>query len=133
MAVKVLDSSALVAYFRDDNGAETIENLLLTAAKKDSLLLMSDVSFVEVKSLVLAHDGEGGWVQAARILEALPISFCPTNRVLADQAAEFKARFTITIPQAIVAALAKDKKAELFTADQGFKVLQRDLKLVWLE
>lgn len=36
MPAKVLDSFALIAYFRDEAGAETVENLLVTAGKKDT-------------------------------------------------------------------------------------------------
>ena len=40
MPAKVLDSFALIAYFRDEPGAEMVENLLVTAGKKDSPLHM---------------------------------------------------------------------------------------------
>lgn len=42
MPAKVLDSFALIAYFRDEPGAETMENLLVTAGKRDSPLHMTD-------------------------------------------------------------------------------------------
>jgi hypothetical protein len=49
MPGKVLDSFALIAYFRDEPGAEIMENLLVTAGKKDSPLSMTDVNCAEVK------------------------------------------------------------------------------------
>jgi len=39
--VKVLDSFALIAYFRDEAGTEAVEKLLVTAGKKDVPLHMS--------------------------------------------------------------------------------------------
>ena len=44
MPAKVLDSFALIAYFRDEAGAEMMESLLVTAGRKDNPLHMSDVT-----------------------------------------------------------------------------------------
>jgi len=41
---KVLDSFALVAYFRDERGAEAVENLLVAAGQKDAPLHVTEVS-----------------------------------------------------------------------------------------
>jgi hypothetical protein len=39
---------AVIAYFRDEPGAETMVALLVSAGKKDSPLLMTDVNYAEV-------------------------------------------------------------------------------------
>ncbi len=44
MAAKVLDSFALLAYFRDEPGGETVEALLVSAGRKDQPLHMTDVN-----------------------------------------------------------------------------------------
>jgi PIN domain nuclease of toxin-antitoxin system len=44
MPAKVLDSFALVAYFRDEPGAEAVEALLVTASKKDTPAHMTEVN-----------------------------------------------------------------------------------------
>lgn len=36
MPAKVLDSFALIAYFRDEPGAGALEDMLVTAGKKDA-------------------------------------------------------------------------------------------------
>jgi hypothetical protein len=48
---------------------------------------------------------------------------------LADTAADFKARFKMSLADAFAAALAKDKKAELVTGDVEFKPLEREIKI----
>ena len=58
MPAKVLDSFALIAYFRDEPGAETMEDMLVSAGKKDSPLLMTDVNYAEVKYSIVKKDGE---------------------------------------------------------------------------
>lgn len=132
MPAKVLDSFALIAYFRDEPGAEIVEGLLVTAGKKDSPLHMTDVNYAEVKYSIVKKDGADAWAEAAKILQGLPIDFHSTNRTLADTAADFKARFKISLADAFAAALAKEKKAELVTGDTEFKPLEKEIKINWL-
>ena len=133
MPGKVLDSFALIAYFRDEPGAEAVENLLVTAGRKDVPLHMTDVNYAEVKYSIVKKDGTAAWEEAAKILQGLPIDFHSTTRALADTAADFKARHKISLADAFAAALAKEKKAELVTGDPEFKVLAKEIKIVWLK
>jgi len=133
MPARVLDSFALIAYFRDEPGAETMEHLLVSASRKDNPVLMTDVNYAEVKYSILKKDGAGAWEQAAKILPGLPIDFQSTTRALADTAADFKARFKMSLADAFAAALAREKKAELVTGDMEFKPLEKEIKIHWLK
>lgn len=133
MPAKVLDSFALIAYFRDEPGAEAMETLLITAGKKDSPLHMTDVNYAEVKYSIMKKDGANAWAEAAKVLQGLPIDFHSTDRALADTAADFKARFKISLADAFAAALAKEKKAELVTGDPEFRPLNKEIKINWLK
>jgi predicted nucleic acid-binding protein len=133
MAAKVLDSFALIAYFRDEPGAETMEDLLVSAGKKDSPLLMTDVNYAEVKYSIVKKDGAGAWVETAKVLEGLPIDFHSTTRALADVAADFKARFKLSLADAFAAALTKERKTELISGDPEFRPLEREIKIYWLK
>jgi len=133
MPAKVLDSFALIAYFRDEHGAETMEDMLVAAGKKDSPLLMTDVNYAEVKYSIVRKDGAQAWAEAAKVLEGLPIDFHSTSRALADTAADFKGRFKLSLADAFAAALAKEKKTELVTGDLEFKPLEKEIKIHWLK
>jgi ribonuclease VapC len=133
MPAKVLDSFALIAYFRDEPGAEAMENLLVTAARKDTPLHMTDVNYAEVKYSIVKKDGPAAWEETAKVLQGLPIDFHSTSRALADTAADFKARFKMSLADAFAAALAKEKKAELVTGDPEFKALEKEIKINWLK
>ncbi len=132
MPGKVLDSFALIAYFRDEPGAEAVEQLLITASKRDIALHMTDVNYAEVKYSIVRLNGPAAWEAAAKILLGLPIIFHPTTRALAESAADFKARFRMSLADAFAAALAKEKHADLVTGDPEFKPLEKELKIVWL-
>lgn len=132
MPGKVLDSFALIAYFRDESGGEAVERLLIAAGRKDSPLHMSDVNYAEVKYSIVKKDGAAAWAEAAKILQGLPIEFHPTTLVLADLAADFKARHRISLADAFAAALAKETGAELVTGDPEFKPLEKEIQIAWL-
>ncbi len=132
MLARVLDSFALIAYFRDEPGAETMEDMLVAAGKKDSPLLMTDVNYAEVKYSIVGKDGAQAWAEAAKVLEGLPIDFHSTTRALADTAADFKARFKLSLADAFAAALAKERRTELVTGDPEFRPLEKEIKIHWL-
>ena len=132
MPAKVLDSHALVAYFRDEPGAEMVENLLVVAGRKDSPLHMTDVNYAEVKYSIVKKDGVKAWAEAAKILQGLPIDFHSTTRAMADTAADFKTRFKLSLADAFAAALAREKKTELVTGDPEFKALEKEIQINWL-
>ena len=132
MPAKVLDSYALIAYFRNEPGAEAMERLLIDAEKKAGSLSMSDVNYAEVKYSIVKKDGAQAWEEAAKILETLPIEYHSTTFALADSAADFKARFKMSLADAFAAALAKEKKCGLITGDPEFKALENEIKIHWV-
>jgi ribonuclease VapC len=133
MPSKVLDSFALIAYFRDEPGAEAMEDMLVSAGKKDTPLLMTDVNYAEVKYSVVKKDGAEAWAKAAKVLQGLPIDFLSTTRALADTAADFKARFKLSLADAFAASLAKERRTELVTGDPEFRPLEKEIKVHWLK
>lgn len=132
MAVAVLDSYALLAFFRGEDTAAQVKQLLHKAASADRPLHMTEVNYAEVKYMLVKKDGAEAWRQAADILTSLPIEFHPADRRLADVAADFKARHKISLADAFTAALAKDRKAGLVTGDPEFKSLDKEIKINWL-
>jgi predicted nucleic acid-binding protein len=132
MPATVLDSYALLALFRGEPAGHAVKTLLHKAATSDRPLHMSEVNYAEVKYTLIKKDGIAAWEQAEDILKSLPIEFHPADRHLADLAADFKARFSMSLTDAFAAALAKDKKAELATGDPEFKALNKEIKIYWL-
>ena len=131
-AAQVLDSFALLRLLRDEPGAEVVSQILEKAGQRHQAVHMSDVNYAEVQYIVRRKDGDAAWEAIARELPAAPIEFHPTSRRLADDAADFKARFKISLADAFAAALAKEKKGELITGDPEFKPLETEIKINWL-
>ena len=94
---------------------------------------MGDVNYAEVKYSIMKKDGAHAWAEAAKILQGLPIDFQSTTRALADTAADFKARFKLSLADAFAAAPAKEKKTQLVTGDPEFRPLEKEIKIYWLK
>ena len=128
----VLDSFALLTFLRDEPGSETVASLLERAGLRDQPLHMTEPCYTELQSFICRQDGEAAWRSVADELLAAPIEFHPTDRRLSDAAADFKARFKLSLADAFVAALARERKAELVTGNPDFKPLEKELKIKWL-
>ncbi|MGI8437211.1 MAG: type II toxin-antitoxin system VapC family toxin [Chthoniobacterales bacterium] len=133
VARTVLDSFALLAFLRGEPGEEKIAALLERAGLRDEPVHMTEVNYAEVKHITIRKDGKDRWEEIAAELPALPIQFHPATRALADIAADFKARYKISLADAFAAALVKERKAQLVTGDPEFKALEKEIKIGWLE
>ncbi|MDX6767268.1 MAG: PIN domain-containing protein [Candidatus Methylacidiphilales bacterium] len=132
MAGQVFDSYALLAYLRNEPGADTVQAILEKAGGRGSNVMMSEVNYAEVQYITRRKSGEHAWDQVAASLETLPIEFIPTSRDLADTAASFKVENRLSLADAFAAALAKQKKAGLVTGDKKFAALEKQVKIVWI-
>jgi predicted nucleic acid-binding protein len=113
MPARVLDSFALIAYFRDEEGAETMENLLVTAGKKDTPLLMTDVNYAEVKYSVVKKDGAEAWHEPKRFFKDCRSIFTPQTELSPTPPPISKPASNLA--DAFAAALASERNAELVT------------------
>lgn len=129
----VLDSFALIAYLRDEPGADKVEELLHKAATRHEPLHMTEVNYAEVQYIIIRRNGLDGWESVAASLVSLPIAFHPVTRDLANIAAKLKASHRISLADAGAAALAKHRKCELVTGDPEFKAIEGELKIAWLK
>ena len=133
MPATVLDSYALIAYFRGEPEGVPVKELLQRAGRADKPVHMTEVNYAEAKYMILRKDGADAWAEAARILIALPIEFHPADRELADLAADFKSRFSLSLADAFAAALARQHTAELVTGDPEFKAVEDEITVHWLK
>jgi ribonuclease VapC len=132
-ATLVLDSFALIGYFRGEAAAVRVRELLGEAAAKERHLHMTEVNYAEVKYQILRKEGAAAWAEAASLLVSLPIEFHSVNRTLADRAADLEARHKLSLADAFAAALAMDRKAGLVTGDPEFKALEKEIRIIWLK
>jgi PIN domain nuclease of toxin-antitoxin system len=130
----VFDSSAVLALFFEEPGAELVEEILHEAAMADKPVLITAMNWAEVLYRMKRKRGDEGVQTAKRFEATMPLDVAPVDRALAEVAAEFKAAHKMSLGDGFAAALAKQKKAELVTGDQEFKAVEGELKKIrWLK
>jgi predicted nucleic acid-binding protein len=128
----VLDSYAVLAFLFQEKGHEKVLDLFEKAAQADKSLLIAAPNWAEVRYIVERKVGAGRWHEARHKLLGLPMEIVPADQVLAELAGEIKAAKKISLADCFAAALAKQKRADLYTGDQDFKNVERQIKIVWL-
>lgn len=122
----------MIACFRDETWAETVEKLLIKAAQSDKPLRMTEVNDAETRTMILRRDGKAAWEKAAELLKSLPIHFHDAGRPLSRIAADFKSKHKLSLADAFAAALAKTANAQLVTGDSTFRALENEIRISWL-
>lgn len=124
MANYVLDSFALLAFFRDEAGADIVEQLLNAAAEDKHELYITAVNAGEVFYMTHRKDGA---TKAALVWEAmkkLPLHFIEIDLAFSLEAAKIKASHKLSFANAFAAALTIQKKGTLVTGDDEFETLK---------
>ncbi len=129
---RILDSHALMIFLEKEDGFEKIESLFIDAMQKGNNLLMSTVNYGEVYYIILRECGQEKLNEIEKIIDTLPIDMIDVDKNLAKQAAHFKAGKKISYADCFAAALAKINHGEIITGDKEFKVLEREVKIIWV-
>ena len=124
MAKFVLDSYSLLAFFRDEPGADAIEKLLNEAAEDKHELYITVVNVGEVYYMSCRKDRVSKANQVWEAMRKFPLHFIEVNLDLSLAAAKIKANYKLSYADAFAAALTIQKKATLVTGDNEFESLE---------
>lgn len=130
--VKILDSSALIAYFEKESGYEEIAALFSDSLAKQRPLLMSSINWGEVYYFLIREHGLKIAEEILSLIDTFPIELTIPDLQLTKQASVYKATRKLPYVDCFAAALAKLHNGELITRDHDFKVLQDEIKIRWL-
>ncbi len=133
MAVaKVLDSWALLCYLEQEPGFEKMIELFEKAVESSKPLLMCIVNWGEVYYQVARRFGDPKAQEIEQLIQTLPITLVEADKELTREAARIKTTKRMAYADCFAVALARLKKAELYTGDLEFKAVEKDIKVVWL-
>ncbi len=128
----VLDSYAALAFLFGEEGADTVEALFEHAADAGEPLYIAAPNWAEVAYISERKVGRDKWNAARLQLLSLPLEVVPADQELAELAAEIKSPHRMSLGDSFAAALAKQKKADLYTGDPEFEAVEKDIKIIWL-
>lgn len=127
----VLDASALMTFFEGRAGSEKVEELINLAMAGKRELLMSAVNWGEVYYSLWRASGESAAKRARAEIAQLPIEIVAADSELTQIAAEIHALYKLPYVDCFAASLARQRKAEVATADKDFERLEKEFRLLW--
>ncbi len=132
MRRSVLDSYAVLAFLFHESGSERITDLFEKAAQADQDVLIAAPNWAEVRYMVERKVGAARWRGTRHRLLGLPLGIISADLSLAELAGEIKATKRMSLADCFAAALAKQRKADLYTGDREFRAVETDIEIVWL-
>jgi predicted nucleic acid-binding protein len=128
----VLDSYAVLAFLFKEEGHDKIFALFEKAIDADKKLLIAAPNWAEVRYMIERKVGAAKWKEVRAKLPGLPIDIVLADQELAELAGEIMATHKMSLADCFAAALARKKKAEIYTGDPEFKTIETEQKIVWL-
>ena len=129
---RILDAHALMLYLEKEPGHEKVASLFVSFVEKDERVLMTSVNYGEIYYIILRECGQEKINEIESIIRTLPIEIIDVDIHLAREAARFKAAKKISYADCFAAALTKIRKGELITGDKEFKIIDHEIKILWI-
>ncbi len=128
----ILDSSAFIALFEDEEGAEIVQNLLEEARNGNIVVFASFVSYTEIFYVTYQEEGEEEACRRINLMNELAMTRIDSSHELGIKAGKLKAIHRISFADAWVAATALMLDATLVHKDSEFEVLEDELEMLRL-
>lgn len=132
MKSSVLDSYAVLAFLFQEPGHEKVVALFEKAAESDKTLLIAAPNWAEVRYMIERKVGITRWQEVRARLLGLPIEIVPVDQELAELAGEIKATNKMPLVDCFAAALARQRKIDIYTGDPEFRTLESEIRIIWL-
>lgn len=132
MKSAVLDSYAVLAFLFKEPGHEIVLSLFEKALEDGRSIFIASPNWAEIRDMIERKAGIDRWSKIRDKLLGLPIEIADADMDLAEQAGRIKATHKMSLADCFGAALAKKKKAEIYTGDPEFRSIESEVKVVWL-
>jgi predicted nucleic acid-binding protein len=131
-----MDACALIAFLRDEPGAEAVTTILKYAKQGKAEICMNSLNLLEVYYDIYRNLGKTKANEELSMIKKLPIRIQSelTDRVF-NEAGRFKASYRISLADSIALAETTVSGGELLTADHHeFDVIekQEEIKFHWI-
>lgn len=129
----LLDTSAILAFYQDEPGASTIEDLFEKREKGLLRIYVSFISLFEILYLTISREGSEKAFSLLFQVRNLQMDEVWPDEELLWKAAEIKARGGLSVADALIAASALAKEAILLHKDSEFHSLEPNVRTLCLE
>ena len=130
--VHVLDTSAVIALIEAEEGADVVREILKQAYFENATILVSFMTFMEVYYNSLKKSGEEKARQRLDQMDSLPILRVDSTEAMGIIASRIKAKYRLSVADAWIAALAKQRNAILVHKDPEFEQIESEIQVLKL-
>ena len=124
-----LDTSAVLAYFLDEPGADEVEEILQQAETGEAEVFVSFMTFMELLYRIWKLNGEQQAKKAYLFLRGLPVHEVVQDEELLIKAARLKANYPISVADAWIAATALSTQTALVHKDPEMGSLESLIRM----
>ena len=126
--IYILDTSAILTYIEDEDGSEYVENLLIDAEKGMVDIYVSFISLTEVFYITLREKDEPLAVERIKLIQSLAVKIQESDEVFNMKAGKLKAKNSISIADAYIAALSQIHSGVLVHKDPEYEKIESEIK-----
>ena len=128
----VLDTSAWFALMEDEDGADTVQDVLESAREGEATVSVSFMSFMEVYYITLQERDAAEARERLRLMSALPVTCVESSPALGLLAGGLKAQRQLSVADAWIAALAQQQGATLIHKDPEYEAVEAEVNVLKL-
>ena len=128
----VLDAYAILKFYQDEEGADEVEKLLMTAQGGGLWACISEINLGEVYYQTIRRKGLPAARRHLEQFYALPVEVIAPSSEIILSASEIKAQYAISYADCFAAATALKYSASIITGDAEFKKIEHLVKIVWI-
>ncbi len=121
----VLDTSALLTLWNDEQGADSVEHVLRSNAK----IYISFMTCMESRYRLWKNIGKEESEEFSRYLDLLPVKRVDITDAIFEKAIEIKATHTLSVCDSWIIATAVEKNAVIVHKDPGFEQVKTMVEL----
>ena len=132
MSGDLFDSHALLAFFQNEPGAETVAEILRASMKQDRDRFINMINVGEILYLTKRRFGDAKKLEILSRIHQLGFQLLSVSDALVFQAAEYKAQFAMSYADCFALASAIEHGAALITGDPEFEAVSHLVKIEWI-
>lgn len=121
----VLDTSALLTLWNDEEGADIVERILRSGV----LIYVSFMTFMEGRYRLWKNVGKGESDEFSQYLELLPVKRVNINDFIFEKSVEIKATNNLSVCDSWIIATAINTNSVLVHKDPEFEQVKKKIKL----
>ena len=128
----LFDSHALLKFSQDEEGADKVEQFLLSSLNRKLKAYLSEINLGEIYYISIRRLGlESAKLYLEQLLD-LPIDIVSPSSEIIRGAAEIKAQYAISYADCFAVATALKYSASIITGDPEFKKVDHIVTIEWL-